>query len=48
MKTLALFLAFAVVFICGMYANVALKQHRAMTDQYQVEYQADMVVGDQE
>ena len=43
MKTVALFLAFAVAFVCG----ICLEKHRAMMDQYQVEYQADMAVGNQ-
>ena len=37
-------LAIIVAFICGMYFNVALEQHR----QYQVEYQADVFEGNQE
>ena len=43
MKTLALILAFAVAFICGM----CLEKHRTMLDQYQVEYQADVTESNQ-
>ena len=44
MKVFVLFLAFAVAFVCGM----CLEKHRALMEQYQVEYQADMAVGEQE
>lgn len=37
-------LAFLVTFVLGMYFNEALHLHR----QYQVEYQADRVVGEQQ
>jgi len=44
MKIIALFLAFVVAFVCGM----CFEKGRAISDQYQVEYQMDKVVGNQE
>lgn len=57
MKTLVLFLAFAVAFVCGMYAEVALQQRRAMSHEksrielmnniLEADRQADLIEGAQ-
>lgn len=44
MNKLVLFLMLAVAFVCGM----CLEKHRAIMEQYAVEYQADMTEGAQE